>query len=437
MKILKLQSENIKKLKAVEITPTGDLVVIAGKNDAGKSSVLDSIAMALGGAALIPGQPVRKGTKGGKVTVDLGDFTVTRTFTAAGGGALVVENRDGARYRSPQAMLDKILGALTFDPLAFEREDPKTQTEILRRLVGLNLDDLDKSRTDLYDERTLKNREVKTLEVSVDSHVAYPDAPATEVSVAGLVQQLATAEEYQRLQDEAERAVDRASSAVQALATKGDRLRDEIRKLQEQWKVKEAELEQNTKDHADAVRDVEAKEITAQAAAAVVPDTADLRTQLQAAEDLNIKVRANQQRAAAEKMLEAAKAESAELTRKIFAVDAERSARIGKAAFPVPGLGIGEDGTIQFDGLPFDQASTSARLRVSVAIGLAMNPTLRVLLVRDGSLLDSSNLKLLAEMAAAADAQVWLESMQEEQGDAQVFIVDGEVQTPSNGKGGK
>ena len=67
MKIVKLSSENIKKLVAVEITPTGDVVKIEGRNDAGKSSVLDSIAMALGGAALIPGVPVRQGQKAGKI----------------------------------------------------------------------------------------------------------------------------------------------------------------------------------------------------------------------------------------------------------------------------------------------------------------------------------------------------------------------------------
>ena len=50
MRIISLQAENIKRLKAVEITPEGDIVVIAGRNGQGKTSVLDSIWYALGGS---------------------------------------------------------------------------------------------------------------------------------------------------------------------------------------------------------------------------------------------------------------------------------------------------------------------------------------------------------------------------------------------------
>ncbi len=43
MKIIKLQSENIKKLKAIEIKPDSNLIQITGANAQGKTSVLDSI----------------------------------------------------------------------------------------------------------------------------------------------------------------------------------------------------------------------------------------------------------------------------------------------------------------------------------------------------------------------------------------------------------
>jgi hypothetical protein len=88
-------------------------------------------------------------------------------------------------------------------------------------------------------------------------------------------------------------------------------------------------------------------------------------------------------------------------------------------------FGFGEDG-ITFNGLPFEQASSAEQLRVAVAMGLALNPTLRVLLIRDGSLLDAENLGMVAEMAAEADAQVWIERVGE--GDeCAVVIEDGHV----------
>ena len=61
-----------------------------------------------------------------------------------------------------------------------------------------------------------------------------------------------------------------------------------------------------------------------------------------------------------------------------------------------------------------------------MAIGLAMNPKLRVLLIRDGSLLDSEGLKMLAEIAEGYDAQIWLERCTDGQ-PIGVVIEDGEV----------
>jgi recombinational DNA repair ATPase RecF len=49
MRIVKLQAENVKRLVCVEIEPSGNLIVVGGKNGNGKTSLLDSIMMALAG----------------------------------------------------------------------------------------------------------------------------------------------------------------------------------------------------------------------------------------------------------------------------------------------------------------------------------------------------------------------------------------------------
>jgi len=79
-------------------------------------------------------------------------------------------------------------------------------------------------------------------------------------------------------------------------------------------------------------------------------------------------------------------------------------------------------------GVPFSQASSAEQLRVSVAMGLAMNPTLRVVLIRDGSLLDSASMQLIAEEAAKNKAQVWVERVSEDGAGCTVVIEDGMVQ---------
>lgn len=143
MKITRLQAENFKKLRAVEIIPgEGAVVDIRGRNAQGKSSVLDAIAAALGGKSVMPNKPVRSGEERGaiRIEIDGGELVIRRTFTADGGGQIVVENAEGFRPGSPQKMLDGLYAAVAFDPLAFSREKPEEQYRILRGLVKLAVD---------------------------------------------------------------------------------------------------------------------------------------------------------------------------------------------------------------------------------------------------------------------------------------------------------
>lgn len=427
MKILKLTAENVKRLKAVEVTPDGDLVVIGGHNDAGKSSLLDAIEMAMGGEKATPSQPVRRGQDKAKVILDLGDIVVTRQFTAGGGRKLEVANKAGAVFKSPQAMLDRLYGALSFDALAFERLQPKEQAEALRGLVGLDLSELDGERQRLFNERAEQNRTVKAMEVKSDSCPRHEEAPAEEVSIAGLSKELAEAE---RLRSYSEKMGTELRTIDRRVETAEERC--------QAWQGELAAAKKRVVELGEALAEAEAKaeELRSQAlvaqmqaseAAQAVPDTSAIRAKLEAAEGINAKVRENRQREQALAALKEARGASRQLSDRIDGVEARRLEALAAVAYPVPGLGIGDDG-ILLDGLPFEQASTSDRIRVSVAIGMAMNPELRVLLVRDGSLLGSEKLRLLAEMAKAAGVQVWLEMLQEAPDDrTTVFIEDGSV----------
>jgi hypothetical protein len=145
MQIIRLEAQNIKRLSAVTIEPNADAsaVVLGGGNEEGKIILLDAIEMALAGDRVSPPEPIRRGRTKAKVVVDLGDMIVTRRFTDKG-SSLVIENREGLRYKSPQTLLDGFYNNLTFDPLAFA--ESKEQPTILRRLVGLDTSDLDDAR---------------------------------------------------------------------------------------------------------------------------------------------------------------------------------------------------------------------------------------------------------------------------------------------------
>src|SRR5882724_8305204 len=135
MKIISLQAENFKKLHAIEITPDGNFVQFTGRNGQGKSSTLDAFWVSLAGIGVAPKKPIRTGAESAKIRLDLGEIIVTRHFKAAEDNTYTtqrtVESAAGARYPSPQKMLDTLLGALSFDPLAFSRMDAKQQFDAL------------------------------------------------------------------------------------------------------------------------------------------------------------------------------------------------------------------------------------------------------------------------------------------------------------------
>src|ERR1017187_8482228 len=101
MKIIRLTAENVKKIKVVDITPTGDLIQVTGKNGSGKSSVLDSIWWALGGEKNIQDVPIRTGTESARVRLDLGDMVVERVFRACGTTSITVRNKAGSEPGTP------------------------------------------------------------------------------------------------------------------------------------------------------------------------------------------------------------------------------------------------------------------------------------------------------------------------------------------------
>ena len=46
---------------------------------------------------------------------------MTRILKKGGRGSLVVSTKDGACFKSPQTILDKVLGKLTFDPNEYQK----------------------------------------------------------------------------------------------------------------------------------------------------------------------------------------------------------------------------------------------------------------------------------------------------------------------------
>ena len=399
MKIIRLTAENVKRLKAVEITPDGTVQVITGRNAQGKTSVLDAIWLALGGGAAARGtaQPIRAGEDRAEVTLDLGDLVVTRRWLGEK-TALTVTSADGAKYQSPQSVLDALVGRLSFDPLAFTRLAPREQIAALLELVHLDVDlgQLAADRQRLYDERTEIGRQLKAREGERAGLGQLEDAPDQEVSASDLIARIQAAQQAERQQDN-----DRERAA---------NLTQQVEDLERQLRYVRA-----------ALADAEA----AVAAHQPVTDVATLQEELTGLEDANRAVRRNTDRAHVAGLVQGLRDSYDERTAGIGAIDRAKATALAAAEFPVPGLGF-DDAGVTYDGVPFSQASSAEQIRVSLAMAMSLNPQLRVIRIVDGSLLDADSLRLISDMAADRDYQVWIERVADGSG-VGVVIEDGEV----------
>lgn len=421
MKILKLTAENFKKLRAVEITPTGELVEITGRNQQGKTSVLDAIWAALANAKHIQAMPIRKGADKARIRLDLGELIVERRFNAAG-STLTVESAEGARFTSPQGILDKLLGALTFDPLAFVNQEPSEQFEALRRIVPLevDLDQLDGLNRKDFDSRTEINRQAKSLRAQADGIAVPGGLPDAPIDTAALKDRMAKAAKT-NAEIEAEHGRRRGlESDANALLASAAHDTEEARRLTVQAAEAGARAELRRDKAARITAGVEALPKSAE------PVDADaIRVELDAAEVINRGIDRRLTKATLQTDALALEKQSKDLTETMEARVQIKSDAIAKAPMPVPGLSFG-DGVVTFEGVPFGQASSAEQLKVSVAIAMAANPKLKVIRIKEGSLLDDSNVELIAEMAKAGDYQVWLETCHPS-GRSAVVIEDGMV----------
>jgi hypothetical protein len=402
-RIIELQAENFKRLRALTIHPDRNVVVLNGPNRAGKSSALDAIWAALGGKSASPDEPVRRGERKAKALVRLDNgLTIERTWSTTDGTRLVVRDGDGARLASPQTLLDRLTESLAFDPLKFASMRSDEQVRLLRQLTGCDTSDLDTQRAAVYQERADLNRALRVREADLAGRQSHPDTPEREVSVAELSGRLRDAQQAESMRGK-----------LQSIA---ERERDEAAKMRAQaaeLQRRADALEASSRENADAAEQIDGE------------DTATLLVRLEQAEETNRMVRDNAMHAQVSSAVIEMRAKAAALTAQIEAIDEARRERIANASFPVDGLGFSE-GTVTYQDLPLSQASHAERVRISAAIGLALHPELRVLLIRDAEKLDAEGMRLIADLAAQHDAQLWLERAGHSDPGA-VVIEDGEV----------
>lgn len=355
--ITALEAENVKRIKAVALTPapTG-LTLVGGNNNQGKTSVLDALAWALGGDRFRPNAAQRDGAVAPahlKVTLSNGVIVERKGKNST----LTVTDPTGRR--SGQQLLNAFIEPLALDLPRFMEASDKEKADILLRIIGIGteLHVRDLEIKSLYDKRTFTGQLAQQKKHFAEELISYPDAPEEPVSASDLIRQqqeiLARNGENQR---------------------KRDRLA-QLTDLFERQKKVVADLEFQLSTEKQRLTTMQADVKIAQTSAADLQDgsTAELEASIKNIEETNQKVRANLEKSRAEDEAARYASDYDKLTEAITQKRADRMALLNGADLPLPELSV-EDGALTYKGKHWRDMSGSDQLRVAAAIVRRLNP---------------------------------------------------------------
>jgi len=430
-KVIALKVENIKGVQAIEITPDPNVVKLSGDNGAGKSTIMDSIAYAIGGKRLIPEQPLRKGKDEGEISVELETLKVIRQFKRKDGGyttRLKVIAKDGHTLRNPQEVLNELIGQLTFDPMEFCEMSEREQYEVMQKLIDLGFDpeEWQAEYERLYDKRHEAGRDMRSVERNLENLTYDKDAPDELVSVSKLTDELNQAlqaeDAFRELQREANHKAEKQNEAARYL----DDITGEIAELEKKLiELKTKREVFNTETLPKIAEQFKVADKAMMEAKKQLPDIDDIQRKLADSEAINERIRQKKRWHEIKAEAKAKREAHEDIERELHAHEKKKRDAIEAAKFPVDGLAFG-DNLLLYNGIPVKQASDGEQIKISALIGMAMNPELRVLFIRKASLISDKNFVVIDELAHEHDFQVWLEYV-DTSGEIGIYIEDGMV----------
>ena len=409
MKINKLEIENVKRIRAIKLEPAANgLTIIGGKNNQGKTSVLDSIAWALGGEAFRPSAAAREGS------------VISPNLKVVMSNGLVVERKgknsalkvtDPSGQKAGQQLLDSFVEKLALNLPKFMESSGKEKAQILLQIIGVGdqLSAMEQQEKELYNERLAIGRIADQKEKFAKEQPYFPDAPKEPVSPSELIRQqqeiLAQNGENQRKRDN-----------LETLQYQCVRLNTEIADLEEK-------LEEKRRERESVGRDVEIATMTV--ADLQDQSTVELEESIANIEEINRKVRANLDKDKAEEDAMEYRRQYQKLTEKLEKVRDGKTKLLDQAVLPLPELTV-KDGELIYKGQQWDNMSGSDRLRVATAIVRKLNPECGFVLLDKLEQMDLDTLQEFGSWLEAEGLQA-IATRVSTGGECQIIIEDGYV----------
>lgn len=376
IRIMSLQLENVKRVRAVALTPTPTgLTILGGRNGQGKTSVLDAIAWALGGDRYRPSAPQRDGsTLPPSINLTLSNgLKVERKGKSS---ALTVTDPAGKRYG--QALLNEFVGQFAIDLPRFLQASDRDKADTLLKIIGVGdkLRDLERREQDTYNRRHALGQIADQKAKFAREMPLYEGVPDEPVSAADLIRQqqaiLLRNAENQRIREQAALWADKTARQRETVADLEERLA-EARAMLTECEDKLAIARKDALDLHDE-------------------STAELEENIRSVEDINRKVRANLDREKAQEDAQQLSDEYNSLTVQLDNLRQMKRDLLNGAKLPLQGLTV-EGGKLLYRGHAWDGMSSSDQLIVGTAIARALQPACGFVLLDRLEQLDEDTLQ--------------------------------------------
>jgi len=448
MKIISYEAHNVLGVKDIRFDMEGrHLFLVGGANGVGKTSALTALVMTLCGKSGMgtkdyPAIALRDGQKKGKVTIELTGsvdlrestgLTAELTLRRKASGVIVEEFRlldsTGEESPEPRKTLQRLFQLKAFDPLEFERMKPKEKASCVQQMLGLDLSKYDKEHQSVFAERTDCGRDGKKLAAQLEGMTKHKDAPKEEVKATDVLGQIDAINAAQAARAKQESAVKTAERNVADWELITKQVEDEISRLEEKMKQEKEKLSRAKVECKKSQESLGSQTKALEDFPDRSEELAPLRNQIATAEETNRKVRDNLGYDKLAKEVKASRGQWQLLTDRLKEIAEERAEEVASADWPIGGMELQEDGLV-WNGLPFEQASKSQRIMASVAVGMRLNPELRLLVCEHGSDLDLDTLSALDAVLKENDFQLIAEVVTRSKEDEErcaVVIADGEV----------
>ena len=415
--LLGLKAEQFKRLELVELDFTGQTgtYAVMGANEAGKSSLLDALESVLAGRKATKfEQPIHDDGAEARIVATFDDIIVTRTFKKDKPPTITVTGTDGRRFANTEEIIKALYAHVALDPLAFSRLKDDEQVATLLPLIGYDPAKDDTAAFTARAERTAVGRDRDAAKARRDG-ITLPKLteplPAALVSVAALSDELAVALGKNNEHEHTRAAIDRQDDIVASYDQQIEALVLELANTRTAWGTAMDER----------------KRMQRLASLSELVDVEPIRAAILNAETTNNNITQRDEHARLDKDYQQLVREYVVFTAAIDKIAERKKKALAEAKMPVLKLTIDpESNLLMLAGTPFSQSSTGVKIRIGVAIAMALNPDLRLIIIRDASLLDAGNRKIIDDIAKANKFLVLME-LADENAPVGVVIEQGTV----------